>query len=139
MFTREKALDLTILLLRIAAAVIFIQAGGLKVLGWFGGMPPGSLSPLLATAGWIEVIGGILILLGLFTRPIAFIVSGEMAFAFFIGHVSRAGAFWPIQNHGEPAFLLCFIFLFIAAYGAGRWSLDRVIHNRKTTTVQTGV
>ena len=121
--TREKAIDITILFLRISAAIIFIQAGGLKLFGWFGGMPAGvELTPLLAVAGALEVVGGPLILFGLFTRPIAFILSGEMAFAYFIGHFPLG--YWPIQNHGEVAFLLCFIFLFLAAYGAGKLSID---------------
>ncbi len=113
-------------LLRIAAAVILICPGTMKMLGWFGGLPPGvTLSPLLRAAGTIELIAGPLILLGLFTRPAAFIASGEMAFAYFIGHFPRG--FWPIQNHGEPAVLLCFIFLFLAAAGGGPLSLDHVI------------
>ena len=116
-------------LLRIVAALVFICPGGMKLFGWFGGMPgppvKGGLPPLLLAAGLIEVIGGMLILLGLFTRPVAFIASGEMAFAYFMGHFPHG--FWPIQNHGEPAVLLCFIFLFLAASGAGPWSLDHLI------------
>jgi putative oxidoreductase len=131
MLTREKTLDLTVLLVRISAAIIFIQAGGFKIFGWFGGM---HTTGLLTTAGWIEVVGGILILLGLFTRPVAFILSGEMAVAFFLGHVATAKAFWPIVNHGELAFLLCFIFLFLSAYGAGKYSLDKAMRNRKAVS-----
>jgi putative oxidoreductase len=115
-------------LLRIAAGGLFICPGGMKLLGWFGGMPgpPGvMLTPLLQVAGAIELVGGMAILLGLFTRPIAFIASGEMAVAYFMAHFPRG--FWPIQNHGEPAVLLCFIFLFLAASGAGPLSLDRAI------------
>jgi putative oxidoreductase len=128
--TKDQALDLTMLLLRIAVAIVFIQAGGVKLFGWFGGMPEGfALTPLLITAGILEVFGGALILLGLLTRPVAFILSGEMAFAYFIGHFSMG--FWPIQNHGEVAFLLCFVFLFMAAYGAGKWSLDGLIKRKR--------
>ena len=117
-------------LLRIVAAFILICPGGMKLLGWFGGMPPGvALSPLLRTAGVIELVGGPLLLLGLFARPLAFLVSGEMAFAYFIGH-SRHG-FWPIQNHGEPAVLLCFIFLFLSAAGPGPISLDSLLAARR--------
>ena len=116
-------------LLRMVAALVLICPGGMKLFGWFGGMPgppvKGGLPPLLLAAGLIEVIGGMLILLGLFTRPVAFIASGEMAFAYFMGHFPHG--FWPIQNHGEPAVLLCFIFLFLAASGAGPWSLDHLI------------
>jgi putative oxidoreductase len=118
--------------LRVAAAVIFICPGTMKLLGWFGGMPgpPGAmLPPLLRIAGWIELVGGTAILLGLFTRPIAFIASGEMAVAYFMAHFPRG--FWPIQNHGEPAVLLCFIFLFLAAGGAGPISLDHAIALRR--------
>jgi putative oxidoreductase len=98
----------------------------MKLFGWFGGMPAGlSLTPLLVTAGVIEVVGGALILLGLFTQPVAFIASGEMAFAYFIGHFPSG--VWPIQNHGEPAVLLCFIWLFFAAHGPGPISLDRLL------------
>jgi putative oxidoreductase len=116
-------------LLRIVAGLLFICPGGMKLFGWFGGMPgppaAGGLSPLMVLAGLIEVFGGALILLGLFTRPVAFIAAGEMAFAYFIGHFPRG--FWPIQNHGEPAVLFCFIYLFLAANGAGPWSLDHLI------------
>jgi putative oxidoreductase len=141
MFTRAKALDLTIFLVRLSAAIIFIQVGGFKLFNWFGGMASvgASMNTLMWIAGTLEVVGGILILLGLFTRVTAFILSGEMAVAFFIGHAIPSGHFWPILNHGEPAFLLCFIFLFISAYGAGGWSLDRVMHNRKNTSTAAGV
>lgn len=122
------------LLLRIAIAVIFIQVGGFKLFNWFGGMASvgAPMTPLMWVAGILEVGGGILILLGLFTRPTAFILSGEMAFAFFIGHVFGIGQghFWPIQNHGEAAWLLCFIYLFMSAYGAGKYSIDYWMKNR---------
>lgn len=118
-------------LLRIVAGALFICPGGMKLFGWFGGMPAGAhLSPLLVVAGVIEVFGGALIVLGLLTRPVAFIASGEMAFAYFIGHFPKG--FWPIQNHGESAVLLCFIFLFLAANGAGPWSLDRLFRRSQS-------
>ena len=117
-------------LLRIFAALIFVCPGGMKLLGWFGGMPKGAaLTPLLATAGVIELVGGTLLLLGLFTRPVAFIASGEMAVAYFKGHFPHG--FWPILNQGQPAVLLCFIFLFLWANGPGPWSLDAVIARRR--------
>jgi putative oxidoreductase len=130
--TREKAVDISLVFLRIAVAIIFIQVGGLKLFGWFGGMPV-PMTPLLWTAGILEVVGGPLTLLGLFTRPVAFILSGEMAVAYFIGHFPMG--VWPIQNHGEPAVLLCFIFLFLAAYGAGKFSLDEVLQKRKSVKI----
>jgi len=117
-------------LLRIVAALLFFDAGAMKMLGWFGGMPAGvPMTPLITAAGLIEIIGGSLILLGLFTRLAAFITSGEMAFAYFMGHFPHG--FWPIQNHGEPAVLLCFIFLFLWGNGAGPISLDHLIARRR--------
>jgi putative oxidoreductase len=121
-------------LLRIVAGVLFICPGGMKLLGWFGGLPGhpggGHLPPLLVAAGVIELVGGVAILLGLFTRPVAFITSGEMAFAYFIGHFPHG--FWPIQNNGQPAVLFCFIFLFLSANGAGPFSLDHVLRRRRS-------
>lgn len=109
--------------LRIVASVLFIQTGGLKLFGWFGGLPPGvELTPLLTIAGILEVFGGAAMLLGFFTRPVAFILAGEMAVAYFLGHFPQG--FWPIQNHGESAVLYCFIWLYFSAAGAGPWSLD---------------
>jgi putative oxidoreductase len=117
-------------ILRIVAALVFICPGAMKLLGWFGGMPAGvALTPLLKLAGAIELVGGLLLLLGLLTRPVAFVASGEMAAAYFIGHFPHG--FWPIQNHGEPAVLLCFIFLFLAANGPGPFSLDRWMARRR--------
>jgi len=117
-------------LLRIVAGLLFIHPGGMKLLGWFGGMPAGvPMTPLLYTAGIIELVGGALILIGLFTRPVAFLASGEMAFAYFMGHFPNG--FWPIQNHGEPAVLFCFIFLFLFGNGAGPFSLDALIAKKR--------
>ena len=116
-------------LLRIVAGLLLFCPGALKLFGWFGGMPAGfALTPLLRTAGWIEVIGGPLIMLGLFTRPVAFLCSGEMAVAYFHGHFPQG--FWPVRNHGEPAVLLCFIFLFLSAAGAGPFSVDEWLAKR---------
>jgi putative oxidoreductase len=118
-------------LLRIVAAGILICPGGMKLFGWFGGMPgpPRPLPPLLLTAGVIEVVGGTALLLGILTRPVAFVVSGEMAFAYFKAHFPHG--FWPIKNHGEPAVLLCFIFLFLSASGGGPISLDHLIASHR--------
>lgn len=82
--------------------------------------------------GRARVYGGAAILLGLWTRPIAFILSGEMAVAYFQFH--QPNGFWPIQNHGEPAVLLCFIFLFLAAHGGGDWSVDAIL----SATIRAG-
>jgi putative oxidoreductase len=117
-------------LLRIVSGLLFFFPGALKIFGWFGGMPAGfTLTPLLRTAGWMEVIGGPLILLGLFTRPVAFLLSGEMAVAYFHSHFPHG--FWPIQNHGEQAVLFCFIYLFFAAAGAGPFSVDAWLARRR--------
>lgn len=113
-------------LLRIVAGLLFMLHGGQKLFGWFGGVGPnGGTVPLVSQmglAGVLELVGGALILVGLFTRPVGFLLAGEMAAAYFIAHLPRA--FWPIQNQGESAALFAFIFLFFAFNGAGRFSLD---------------
>jgi putative oxidoreductase len=129
----QAAEDVAVFLLRLVSGLLLFQAGGLKLFGWFGGMPPGvELSTLLV----VEVFGGAAMMLGIFTRPIAFVLSGEMAFAYFIGHFPQG--FWPIQNHGEPAVFLCYIFLFFAAHGAGKWSLDTLVLRKRELATSTG-
>lgn len=122
-------------LLRLVAGLVLFCPGTMKVFGWFGGMPAPMaghpLPPLILAAGIIEVIAGPLLMIGLFTRPVAFLASGEMAFAYFIGHFPRG--FWPIQNHGEAAVLLCFIFLFLAAAGGGPLSIDGLLMGKRGT------
>ena len=133
MFT-DRARQITLFLLRVVAGFLFLQAGGMKLFDWFGGIPaqfgghPHAFT-LVWFAGVLEVYGGAAILLGLFTRPVAFLLSGEMAVAYFQAHQPQG--LWPIQNHGESAVLLCFIFLFLAANGAGEWSLDAVMKRRQ--------
>ena len=128
----NRVAGITHSLLRIVAGLLFICPGGMKLLGWFGGMPPGvAMTPLLTAAGVIELVGGTLILLGLFTRPVAFLASGEMAFAYFIGHFPNG--FWPIQNHGEAAVLFCFIYLFLWGNGGGPISLDALIARKRAS------
>lgn len=132
--TMERAKQVTIFLLRVVAGLLFLQAGGMKLFDWFGGVPAEfGGHPAMLSQTWIggalELYGGAAILLGLFTRPVAFILCGEMAVAYFQFH-QPSGA-WPVQNHGEPAVLLCFIFLYFAAHGAGIWSLDGWIRRRK--------
>lgn len=123
---QETCVGVAVFLLRVVAGIVFIQNGGLKLFGWFGGMPGGmELSTLIFTAGILEFFGGLAILLGFFTRPVAFTLSGMMAVAYFIGHASQGHFFVPLANQGQPAVLLCFIFLFFAAYGAGKWSIDQ--------------
>jgi putative oxidoreductase len=123
-----------LLLLRIVAGLLFLQAGGMKILDWFGGIPAEfGGHPAVMSQTWIggvlELYGGTAILLGLFTRPVAFVLSGERAVAYFQFH--QPGGTWPVQNHGEPAVLFCFIFLFFAAHGAGSWSIDGFIRRKR--------
>ena len=111
-------------LFRIVAGFLFLLHGAQKILGLFGGMGGGT-APMLSLpwfAGIIELVGGTLVMIGLFTRPAAFVASGEMAVAYFMVHQPQGG--WPIQNQGELAALYCFAFLYIAARGAGVWSAD---------------
>jgi putative oxidoreductase len=114
-------------LLRIVSGFLFMQHGAQKLFGFFGGFggEPGNtaaLFSLMGLAGVLEFFGGIAILLGLFTRQVAFVLSGQMAVAYFMAHVP--GGFWPIMNHGELAALYCFLFLFFAAAGGGDFSVD---------------
>lgn len=130
-----QAKRITFFLLRVVSGLLFLQAGGMKIFDWFGGIPaeygghPAFLSQTWI-GGVLEFYGGLAILLGLFTRCVAFIVSGEMAVAYFQFH--QPNGVWPIQNKGEEAVLLCFIFLLLAAYGGGDWSLDAMIRRRRS-------
>jgi putative oxidoreductase len=127
----KRAAQITYFLLRVVSGLLFFQAGAMKILGWYGGMPPGAtLTTQVLIGGWLELVGGILLMLGLFTRPVAFILSGEMAVAYWQFHAPNGA--WPILNHGEPAVLLCFIFLYMAAQGGGDWSLDALIRRKRT-------
>ena len=113
-------------LLRIITAFLFLQHGTAKLFGvphiaMFDNL---QLMSLIGVAGIIEVVGGVLVLIGLFTRPAAFILSGEMAFAYFMAHASQGHVLTPILNQGESAVLFCFVFLFFAAAGAGAWGID---------------
>jgi len=128
----DRARQITLFLLRVVSGFLFLQAGGLKLFGWFGGVPGMKTVPLLTQlgiAGMLEFFGGTAVLLGLFTRPVAFILSGEMAVAYWQAHAPQGP--WPIVNQGMPAVLFCFIFLFFAAYGGGDWSLDALLWRPK--------
>ena len=130
----DRVRQITLLLLRVVAGLLFLQAGGMKLFDWFGGVPAeyGGHPPMMSQTwigGVLEFYGGAAILFGLFTQPGAFILSGEMAVAYFQFH--QPGGAWPIQNHGEPAVLLCFIFLLFAAHGAGSWSVDGFVRRRR--------
>ncbi|ACL63151.1 DoxX family protein [Methylobacterium nodulans] len=124
--TRAATLDRhapTVLsVLRIVAALIFMAHGTQKVLGFPAHPNPPGLMTLSGVAGILELIGGALLALGLFTRPVAFILSGEMAFAYFIAHAPRS--FFPVLNGGDAAILYCFVFLYLVFAGPGPLSLD---------------
>jgi putative oxidoreductase len=113
-------------LLRIVSAFLFIQVGTAKLFAFPGAvMPGGGTAPawsLAWIAGVLEAFGGFLLLVGLFTRPVAFLLSGEMAVAYFIGHAPQG--LWPVLNQGTDAIFYCFLWLFFSAAGPGPWSLD---------------
>ena len=110
--------------LRIIAGLAFAQHGAQKMFGLLGAKQAVPLMSQFGIAGVIEFVGGILIALGLFTSPVAFVASGEMAVAYFQNHMPRG--FWPIQNGGELAVLYCFIFLYLMAVGSGKMSIDSI-------------
>ena len=124
--------------LRIVAALIFLEHGTQKLFGFPPRMGGAAIGPAVFTLLWfaavIELVGGLLLLIGLFTRPVAFLLAGEMAFAYFIGHAPRN--FFPALNGGDAAILYCFVFLYMAAAGGGPWSLD---HARDRRTVEREV
>jgi putative oxidoreductase len=117
-------------ILRIVAGLLFLEHGTQKLLGFppmaaemLKAIPP-AMMPIIITAGIIELVGGALITLGLFTRVAAFICSGEMAAAYFLGHMARGG-FFPAVNGGDAAILFCFVFLYLAAAGPGTFAVSR--------------
>ena len=113
---------------------MFACWGAKLVLGMFGGTPP-PVEPILIVAGWIELIGGFLIAIGLLTRLAAFICSGTMAVAYFMVHAPNG--FFPILNKGELAVFYCWLFFFVVFYGPGSWSIDALIGKRKSAAVTT--
>jgi len=122
---------------RIVTGLLFACHGAQKLLGWppMAGGGGGSLPPIIVASGVIELVGGLMIAVGLLTGWVAFICSGEMAAAYFMVHASKGGPI-PLVNGGELAVLYSFVFLFIAAHGAGIWSIDSVIR-RRTPVVTT--
>jgi putative oxidoreductase len=114
------------------SALLFMAHGTAKLLGFpateMFATPP-EVGTLIWIAGVLELVGGALLALGLFTRPVAFVLSGEMAFAYFLGHAPQAA--FPVQNGGDAPILFCFVFLYIAAAGGGPWSLDSVLFKRR--------
>jgi len=129
----NRAAQVTYFLLRVVAGFLFIQSGCLILFGWFGGMPGESSPPPLMSqtgiGGVLEFFGGIAIMLGLFTRSVAFVLSGMMAVAYWQFHAPQGG--WPVQNQGVPAVLFCFLFLYMAARGGGEWSLDALLWRKR--------
>ena len=130
----DRAVRITYFLLRIVSGLLFIQTGGLILFGWFGGIPgqPGT-PPLLSQTGIggiLEFFGGIAIVLGLGTRPVAFILSGMMAVAYWQFHAPHSLS--PVQNQGMAAVLFCFLFLYMSARGGGDWSVDAVLQRKRS-------
>jgi putative oxidoreductase len=126
----------TFSLMRIVVGLLFACHGAQKLFGLFGGQAM-TASGLILSAGIIEFVGGLLVALGLLTRVAAFFASGEMAVAYFKSHAPHGP--WPIQNKGEAAVFYCFVFLFIAARGAGRYSLDAVLRRSQVKSRGSGV
>lgn len=126
-------------ILRIVAGFLFLQYGTTKLFAFPGAvMPDGGTAPLASLAGFagaMEFVGGTLLLVGLFTRPVAFLVSGEMAVAYFMGHAGQG--FWPVLNGGAPAVFYCFLWLYISAAGPGPWSLDALLRRKPSTASVT--
>jgi putative oxidoreductase len=122
--------------MRIAVALMLLQHGTAKLLGfpkldWIG--PDFSLTSPGGIAGFFELIGGALLVLGLFTRPVAFLLSGMMAVAYFMVHAPQG--FYPIVNQGELAVVYCFVFLYLAVAGGGSWSLDAAFRGTGATAL----
>jgi putative oxidoreductase len=120
-------------ILRIVGAFLFVQFGTAKLLAFPAAiMPGGGTAPLMSLpgiAGLLEMVGGLLLLVGLFTRPTAFLLSGQMAVAYFIGHAPQG--FWPVLNQGTEAVFFCFLWLYISSAGSGPWGLD-ALWNKET-------
>ena len=119
--------------LRIVTAFLFIQHGAQKLFSFPA--PPQAAPPLLSligVAGILEFFGGLLLLIGLFSRPVAFLLSGQMAVAYFLAHAPQG--FWPLLNKGELAVMYCFVFLYFAVVGGGSWGVDYLLRRRDIPT-----
>ena len=133
---RTRLSGLTLLALRVISALVLFEHSTVRAFGFpvnpdrpFRGAPDPFTRPWFTTV--LELVGGTLLILGLFTRPTSFVLSGMMAVAYFIAHAPEH--FFPIINGGEPAVLLCFVFLYMSAAGAGPYSIDAVLEGRRTT------
>jgi putative oxidoreductase len=124
----ERYAPMTYALFRIVFGFLFFCFGSQKMFGWFGGQVA-PLASLMGAAGVVETVCGLLIMIGLFTRPAAFLASGEMAIAFFYIHIRLMGLV-PLVNMGERSTMFCFAFLYICSRGAGIWSLDSMMKRR---------
>ena len=135
-FFMHRFEEVALALFRVVAGLMFMQHGAQKLFGWLKApdAPPGTveLFSQMGLAGVLEFFGGLLIVLGLFTRPVAFILSGLMAAAYFMAHAPNGPV--PIQNQGELAVLFCFIFLYLSARGGGRYSVDHAMAGRNRAT-----
>ena len=119
-------------LLRIVTSFLFLAHGTQKVLGFPSAAANANVFPLtslLGVAGAIEIFGGVLVLIGLFTRCVAFVLCGEMAVAYYMVHMKQN--FWPLLNNGEVTVLYCFLFLYLSVAGGGEWSVDRLIAKKR--------
>ena len=130
--TLESLTPKALAVLRIVTGFLFVQHGTAKLLGvphvdMFNDL---QVLSLLGFAAILEIVGSVLVILGLWTRPAAFVLSGEMAVAYFMAHASQGHVLSPILNQGESAVLFCFIFLFLSAAGAGAWSIDNRARQR---------
>ena len=136
MFNKDHAglRELTHNALRIVAGFLFVQHGAQKLFGVLGREAVESLMSQGGIAGILEFFGGLLIMVGLFTRPVAFLVSGQMAVAYFIAHAGRG--FWPVMNGGELAAFYAFTWLFFFAHGAGKYSIDGWLACRKKESAE---
>lgn len=131
--TLNKYAPQALAVLRIATALTFMAHGTQKLFGFPASQMPGGveLLSLFGVAGILEVFGGLAILLGLFTRPVAFILAAEMAYAFWAMHVPMGGSIIPVSNGGDAAVLFCFVFLYLVFSGPGAWALDHMLGARR--------
>jgi putative oxidoreductase len=128
----ERWAPYAVALLRIVTSLLFIEHGTAKLFGWpeVANMPAPQEWSLPWIGGWMEVIFGTMLLIGLLTRPVAFLLAGEMAVAYWLYHAPQG--FFPLQNMGEGAILYCFIFLMFVATGPGNWSVDQIIARNRS-------
>jgi len=138
----NRYVDPVYCIMRLIAGLMLACHGAQLVLGQFGGMQ-GSNNPISQIGGWLQLVCGLLVALGLFTRVAAFILSGEMAVAYFMFHVGNAATttarVFPIVNKGELAVFYCWFFLFVFVYGPGRWSLDALMGRSRATEARSRV